>query len=106
MWSHFEEVNLSLSIDGGKEINEYIRHPINHDDLLTNYKLLAGSPDNIKVRLQIAVGALNIFELDKITQYSKEFNFLTLKVQKNRISNEYLFITIYLSTIRILYKIN
>jgi sulfatase maturation enzyme AslB (radical SAM superfamily) len=77
MWSHFEEVNLSLSIDGGKEINEYIRHPINHDDLLTNYKLLAGSPDNIKVRLQIAVGALNIFELDKITQYSKEFNFLT-----------------------------
>ena len=75
MWSHFEEVNLSLSIDGGKEINEYIRHPINHDDLLTNYKLLANRPSNIDVKLQIAVGALNIFELDNIQQYSKQFNF-------------------------------
>ena len=75
MWSHFEEVNLSLSIDGGKEINEYIRHPINHDDLLTNYKLLANRPSNINVKLQIAVGALNIFELDNIQQYSKQFNF-------------------------------
>ena len=75
MWSHFEEVNLSLSIDGGKEINEYIRHPINHDDLLTNYKLLANRPSNINVKLQIAVGALNIFELDSIEQYSKQFNF-------------------------------
>ena len=75
MWSHFEEVNLSLSIDGGKEVNEYIRHPINHDDLLTNYKLLANRPSNIDVKLQIAVGALNIFELDNIQQYSKQFNF-------------------------------
>ena len=75
MWSHFEVVNLSLSFDGGKEVNEYIRHPINHDDLLTNYKLLANRPSNIKVKLQIAVGALNIFELDSIEQYSKQFNF-------------------------------
>jgi sulfatase maturation enzyme AslB (radical SAM superfamily) len=75
MWAHFEEVNLSLSIDGGKEINEYIRHPIDHDDLLTNYKLLANRPSNINVKLQIAVGALNIFELDNIQQYSKQFNF-------------------------------
>ena len=75
MWSHFEKVNLSLSIDGGKQVNEYIRHPINHDDLLTNYKLLATRPDNIEVKLQIAVGALNIFELDNIQYYSKQFNF-------------------------------
>ena len=75
MWSHFEKVNLSLSIDGGKQVNEYIRHPINHDDLLINYKLLATRPDNIEVKLQISVGALNIFELDNIQHYSKQFNF-------------------------------
>ena len=75
MWSHFEKVNLSLSIDGGKQVNEYIRHPINHDDLLTKYKLLATRPDNIEVKLQIAVGALNIFEIDNIQYYSKQFNF-------------------------------
>lgn len=75
MWSHFEKVNLSLSIDGGKQVNEYIRYPINHDDLLINYKLLATRPDNIEVKLQIAVGALNIFELDNIQHYSKQFNF-------------------------------
>jgi len=77
MWAHFQEVNLNLSIDGGKEINEYIRHPINHADLLINYKLLANRPSNIKVKLQIAVGALNIFELDSIEQYLKQFNFPT-----------------------------
>ena len=76
MWSHFEEVNLSLSIDGDKEINEYIRYPINHDELLANYKLLSNRPNNIKVKLQIAVGALNIFELDNIAKYSTQFNFL------------------------------
>jgi len=76
MWSRFEEVNLNLSIDGGKEVNEYIRYPINHDSLLENYKLLSTSSKNIKVRLQIAVGALNIFEINKIRKYSTEFNFL------------------------------
>lgn len=75
MWSHFEEVNISLSIDGGKEINEYIRHPTNHDSLLENYKLLSTRSKNIKVKLQIAVGALNIFEIDKIRLYSSQFNF-------------------------------
>ncbi len=75
MWSHFEQVNLSLSIDGGKEINEYIRHPTNHNSLLENYKLLSIGSKNIKVKLQIALGALNIFEIDKIRLYSSQFNF-------------------------------
>lgn len=76
MWAYFEEVNLSLSIDGGKQINEYIRYPVNHDNLLENYKLLSTRSKNIKVKLQIAVGALNIFEIDNIREYSRQFNFL------------------------------
>jgi organic radical activating enzyme len=75
MWSCFEEVNLSLSIDGGKVVNEYIRYPVNHDNLLEKYKLLSTRPENIKVKLQIAFGALNIFELHSIRQYSRMFNF-------------------------------
>lgn len=76
IWSNFEEVNLSCSIDGGKKVNEYIRHPINHDALLENYELLATRPANVKVRLQISVSALNIYEIDTIREYSKRYNFI------------------------------
>jgi len=75
MWACFEEVNLSLSIDGSKAVNEYIRHPINHDSLLEKYKLLSTSPSNIKATLQMAVGALNIFEIEYVREYARLFNF-------------------------------
>lgn len=74
-WSLFKEVNVSLSIDGSKNANEYIRFPISHDKILEVFNLLKLSADSIKVRLQTSIGVLNAFELSKIYQYTYEYNF-------------------------------
>jgi len=72
-WNKFKKVRINFSIDGGKEVNEYIRYPIKHDELPIIFELLSNS--NLNIFLQIALGAHNIFEIEELEKYKSQYNF-------------------------------
>ena len=80
LWKNFQEVNLNLSIDGGKAVNEYIRYPVDHQKILEKYNILSNAPASIICRLQLSLGALNIFEIDTIKSYINQYGFKAINI--------------------------
>ena len=72
-WNNFKNVQINFSIDGGKEVNEYVRYPINHDAIPEVFDLLSKS--NLTVFLQIALGAHNVFEIKHLENYKNQYEF-------------------------------
>lgn len=72
-WNQFQAVQINFSIDGGKDVNEYVRYPVDHSKISEIFEMLSNS--NVNVFLQIALGAHNIFEIIHIENYKKHYNF-------------------------------
>jgi len=68
IWTHFREIDLQLSIDGIGARYEYIRHPANWVDTVTNttrYIQKKQELANIKLSVSHTVSAYNIYYLDE-----------------------------------------
>jgi MoaA/NifB/PqqE/SkfB family radical SAM enzyme len=78
LWHAFKKVSLNFSIDGTYEIDEYIRHPIKFDEVLTKFNLLKDT--DIKVKLQCALGAHNLPDIINIFTLQEEYNFAGVSV--------------------------
>ena len=72
LWKNFKNVKIQFSIDGGKDVVEYVRYPVKFDVLLQSLELLKNS--TCEVYLQMALGAYNIFEIENIQKLSSEYN--------------------------------
>ena len=68
IWTHFREVDLQLSIDGIGAKYEYIRHPAQWADTVTNTKRYIQKEQefaNVKLSVSHTVSAYNIYYLDE-----------------------------------------
>jgi MoaA/NifB/PqqE/SkfB family radical SAM enzyme len=72
LWENFQNVQINLSIDGGREVVEYVRYPVKYDNLINSLELLKTS-NKIDVALQMALGAYNIFEVEKIVELKEKY---------------------------------
>jgi len=77
-WSHFKEVQINFSIDGGREVVEYIRYPVKYDDLIQSMELLKDI--TCKVFLQFSLAAYNIFEVDTIIALKNHYGFKGINI--------------------------
>lgn len=71
LWHNFKKVKIQFSIDGGREVVEYVRYPVKYDTLTDALTLLKES--SCDVYLQMALGAYNIFEVDNIQKLAQEY---------------------------------
>lgn len=72
-WGRFKSVQINLSIDGGREVTEYVRYPVKYDSLLRAMDLLRDS--RCDVYLQLSLAAYNIFEVDAIVSLRRQYGF-------------------------------
>jgi sulfatase maturation enzyme AslB (radical SAM superfamily) len=74
-WKHFKQVKVRFSIDGHKELNEYIRYPSKWNVIESNIKdCLSTYRENVHFRLHTTVSILNIFSLNKISEWWDEIS--------------------------------
>jgi sulfatase maturation enzyme AslB (radical SAM superfamily) len=64
----FKKVRISISLEGTKEVHNYIRYPSNRDDILNNLNRLRAST-RIEFNVSTVVQTLNVFNLP---QFFKE----------------------------------
>ena len=69
LWSKFKQVDVMISLDGHREINDYIRYPADWDTIERNLHLYDNTPDNITVKLLCTVQALNIYYLPEFAEW-------------------------------------
>ena len=71
LWSHFNEVELQLSIDGVGDKFEYIRYPAVWDEVLSNIKKYIELRDKglIKLNVSTTVSAYNIAYIDELVDW-------------------------------------
>ena len=63
LWSHFEQVELLISLDDWGPRNEYVRYPAKWDTIKRNLDRLDTTPDNIVVNMLASIHAMNIYTL-------------------------------------------
>ena len=70
LWKHFKRVELFLSIDGPRQITEYVRYPSKFDTIEKNLRLYDdNASDNMFFKILYTVQALNIFYLPEFTDW-------------------------------------
>ena len=63
LWSHFEQVELLISLDDWGQRNEYVRYPAKWETIKRNLDRLDTTPDNIVVNMLASIHAMNIYNL-------------------------------------------
>jgi MoaA/NifB/PqqE/SkfB family radical SAM enzyme len=81
LWTHFEEVEIGISIDGPPEVNEYIRYPIKSASLQANLKKLDNSKVRGKFWLSTTVQIYNICDLPQTESWLLAQNFKKIRPQ-------------------------
>jgi len=79
LWSHFNHVHVTVSIDALDERLHYIRYPIDPQVLYNNLQKLDNTDSNITVNLAVAIQVLNILHIPdlikwKVNQRYKKIN--------------------------------
>lgn len=69
LWQQFKFVDVMISLDGYKHLNDYIRYPADWDTIERNLHLYDNTPDVIDVKLLCTVQALNIYYLPEFTEW-------------------------------------
>ena len=69
LWTKFKFVDVMISLDGAKEINDYIRYPADWDTIERNLHLYDTTPANISIKLLCTVQALNIYYLPEFAEW-------------------------------------
>lgn len=84
LWKHFKKVELFLSIDGIKEVTEYIRYPMKFSTIEKNLRLYDdNSSDNMSFKILYTVQALNIFYLPEFADWLESQNYKKIIVHKH-----------------------
>lgn len=68
-WERFKEVNLSISLDGTEEIQEYLRPPTKWDNLTRNIEKIKNIP-NVTFSFKTVLYALNLNSLIDIFEFT------------------------------------
>ena len=68
-------VDIMISIDGAKEVNDYIRYPSDWETIRKNLELYDNTPSMIEVKILCTVQILNIFFLPELVNWLAVQNF-------------------------------
>lgn len=69
LWQQFKFVDVMISLDGHKHLNDYIRYPADWDTIERNLHLYDNTPSMIDVKLLCTVQALNIYYLPEFSEW-------------------------------------
>lgn len=69
LWSKFKEIHLTISIDGSRNLNAFIRHGTNPDQLETNVKEVKRLDQVTILKGTTTVSALNSLLMDETIEY-------------------------------------
>lgn len=69
LWEQFKFVEVMISLDGHKHLNDYIRYHADWDTIERNLHLYDNTPNIIDVKLLCTVQALNIYYLPEFTEW-------------------------------------
>ena len=69
LWTHFNYVDVMISIDGAEYVNNYIRWPADWDSIEQNLHLYDNTPANIDIKILCTVQALNIYYLPEFADW-------------------------------------
>ncbi len=69
LWSRFENITLSISVDGMGKEGEYIRKGLKWDQLLENIKKVKSECPHIKLEIAPTISVFNILSLGKLHQF-------------------------------------
>lgn len=69
LWTKFKKVEVMISIDGHKDVNDFIRYPADWTVLEKNLKLYDDTPDMIDPKILCTVQALNIEWLPEFSDW-------------------------------------
>jgi sulfatase maturation enzyme AslB (radical SAM superfamily) len=75
LWTKFKSVDVMISIDGAKEINDYIRYPADWDTIERNLHLYDQTPSTISIKILCTVQALNIYYLPEFADWLLKQNY-------------------------------
>lgn len=76
-WKEFKQVYLCVSVDGYKELNDFIRFPSNWDKLQSNLRSvnqLATEYKNISIQLHSTFSMLNCIEITNFLDWAKQIS--------------------------------
>ena len=73
MLTKFKTVKFHVSIDGPKEINEYIRYPLSHNNIIENIKKL-DQYDNFTLQMNPTINILNLEYLSEFIQMVQDLD--------------------------------
>ena len=72
LFSEFRDVEVSVSLDGYGDLNDYIRYPSRWHQIVENLKMLKALSEEVKsieIRVQTTVQIYNIMKLDDLIQF-------------------------------------
>jgi sulfatase maturation enzyme AslB (radical SAM superfamily) len=75
LWTKFKSVDVMISIDGAKEINDYIRYPADWETIERNLHLYDQTPSTIGIKILCTVQALNIYYLPEFADWLLKQNY-------------------------------
>lgn len=81
LWNSFNEVKLMISIDGLRDVNDYIRRPSKWSDVENNLRLYDQTNSNIIVAVNTTVQISNAGNLTKFAQWLLDQNFIKVGKQ-------------------------
>ena len=73
-WKKFKSIQVSVSLDGPPELNEYIRSGANSSDIEKNIRYLLDHLPNVSVTGKITVQALNVYHVPETMDWFKRLN--------------------------------
>jgi len=94
--SKFDKIHFGISVDGWGEVNEVIRFPTNHDELMVGIQELI-DVDPHQLDYNITVQAMNLLNIDTMVEEFDKRGFLLTKNQVEPYSVFNLRIPVYLS---------
>jgi sulfatase maturation enzyme AslB (radical SAM superfamily) len=75
LWTKFKSVDVMISIDGAKEINDYIRYPADWETIERNLHLYDETSSMINIKILCTVQALNIYYLPEFAEWLLKQNY-------------------------------
>lgn len=85
IWKHFKTVELCVSLDGISDLAEYVRFPSKWKQIEENIKQFDQLPENVILKFNYSVHALNIHGIVDFINWIEESNFN----KRNKISNKF-----------------
>jgi sulfatase maturation enzyme AslB (radical SAM superfamily) len=83
LWTKFKYVDVMISLDGAKDVNDYIRYPADWETIEQNLHLYDTTPEMIDIKILCTVQATNIFYLPEFAEWLLNQNYQ--KISKPRL---------------------